>query len=108
MSFTIYPAIDLRGGMVVRLKEGDPARMTSYSEEPAQTAYHWLSLRAKWLHVVNLDGAFGDNDSANQLALRAILKAANEFGVKVQFGGGLRSVDDIQHALDLGLTRVVL
>jgi len=108
MSFIIYPAIDLRGGKVVRLKEGDPARMTSYSDEPAQTAYRWLSLRAHWLHVVNLDGAFGEDDSVNQSALRAILKVANEFGAKVQFGGGMRSVDDIRSALDLGLSRVVL
>ena len=108
MSFVVYPAIDLRGGKVVRLKEGDPARMTSYSDDPAQMAYRWLSLKAHWLHVVNLDGAFGENDAANQWALRAILKVANEFGAKVQFGGGMRSLEDIQRALDLGFSRVVL
>ena len=54
MSFTIYPAIDLREGKVVRLKEGDPARMKAYSDDPAQTARHWLSIGARWLHVVNL------------------------------------------------------
>ena len=59
--FTIYPAIDLRGGKVVRLKEGDPARMTSYSDDPAETAKRWIDAGAAWLHVVNLDGAFGDN-----------------------------------------------
>jgi phosphoribosylformimino-5-aminoimidazole carboxamide ribotide isomerase len=108
VSFTIYPAIDLRTGKVVRLKEGDPARMTSYSDDPAQTARQWLSLGARWLHVVNLDGAFGENDSANQLALRAILKVAKEFGAQTQFGGGLRSVNDIQRAFDLGVDRTVL
>ena len=74
MSFTIYPAIDLRGGKVVRLKEGDPARMTSYSDDPAETARKWLGMGAQWLHVVNLDGAFGEGDNANRAALESILK----------------------------------
>jgi phosphoribosylformimino-5-aminoimidazole carboxamide ribotide isomerase len=108
VSFTIYPAIDLRAGKVVRLIEGDPARMTSYSDDPAQTVRQWLSLGARWLHVVNLDGAFSENDSANQLALRAILRAAKEFDAHIQFGGGMRSAPDIQRALDLGVSRVVL
>lgn len=108
MSFTIYPAIDLRGGKVVRLKEGDPARMTAYSDEPAEMARHWLRTGARWLHVVNLDGAFGESDTVNQLALRAILEVAKGFDVQVQFGGGLRSVDDIQGAINLGMSRVVL
>jgi phosphoribosylformimino-5-aminoimidazole carboxamide ribotide isomerase len=108
VSFTIYPAIDLRGGKVVRLKEGDPARMTTYSDDPAETAKRWLAMGAKWLHVVNLDGAFGEGDSANQQALLSILKAANEFGADVQFGGGLRSLDSIEKALSLGVSRIVL
>ena len=58
-SFTIFPAIDLRGGQVVRLKEGDPNRQTSYSPDPAAAARRWIASGARWLHVVNLDGAFG-------------------------------------------------
>jgi phosphoribosylformimino-5-aminoimidazole carboxamide ribotide isomerase len=108
MNFTVYPAIDLRGGKVVRLKEGDPARMTSYSDDPAETARRWLGMGAKWLHVVNLDGAFGEGDTANQQALLSILKIANEFGASVQFGGGLRSLDSISQALNLGVSRTVL
>jgi phosphoribosylformimino-5-aminoimidazole carboxamide ribotide isomerase len=108
MSFTIYPAIDLRAGKVVRLKEGDPARIKSYSDDPAQTARRWLGMGARWLHVVNLDGAFSESDSANQFALRAILKVGKEFGAQIQFGGGLRSVDHVQRAMDLGISRVVL
>lgn len=104
MSFIIYPAIDLRGGKVVRLKEGDPARMTSYSDDPAQTAQHWLGLGAQWLHVVNLDGAFGETDDANHNTLKEILK----LGAQVQFGGGLRSLHAIETALSLGVSRVVL
>jgi phosphoribosylformimino-5-aminoimidazole carboxamide ribotide isomerase len=104
MSFTVYPAIDLRGGKVVRLKEGDPERMTEYSDDPAETATRWLSAGAKWLHIVNLDGAFGEKDEANRLALRSILK----LGARVQFGGGIRSIDAIERALELGVSRVVL
>jgi len=108
MTFTLYPAIDLRAGKVVRLKEGDPTRLTSYSDDPFQMARRWLSMGARWLHLVNLDGAFGENDSVNQLAVRAILNVAAEFGAQIQFGGGLRSMDDIQNAIDLGISRVVL
>ena len=53
-AFTIYPAIDLRNGKVVRLKEGDPARLTSYSDDPSEVARRWLDMGAPWLHVVNL------------------------------------------------------
>src|SRR5512141_1438309 len=104
MSFTIYPAIDLRGGKVVRLKEGDPARMTSYSDDPAEIAGRWLSMGASWLHVVNLDGAFGESDNANRAALESILK----HGARVQFGGGMRSLNAIDAALSLGVSRVIL
>lgn len=102
--FTIYPAIDLRGGKVVRLKEGDPARMTSYSDDPAEMAKRWIDAGSTWLHVVNLDGAFGESDNANRAALEAILK----LGVRIQFGGGMRSLDSIEAALSLGVSRVVL
>ncbi len=104
MSFTIYPAIDLRGGKVVRLKEGDPARLTAYSNDPAETAQRWLDAGATWLHIVSLDGAFGESDAANRLALESILK----LNAHVQFGGGLRSLDAIDAALSLGAHRVVL
>ena len=102
--FTIYPAIDLRGGKVVRLKEGDPARMTSYSDDPAEMAKRWIDAGSTWLHVVNLDGAFGESDNANRVALEAILK----LGARVQFGGGMRSLDSIGAALSLGVSRVIL
>jgi phosphoribosylformimino-5-aminoimidazole carboxamide ribotide isomerase len=108
MSFIVYPAIDLRAGKVVRLKEGDPGRMTAYSNNPSEIARRWLSAGASWLHVVNLDGAFGDSDTANRLALQDILRAAKEFDARVQFGGGLRSLDGIGDVLSLGVSRAIL
>lgn len=104
MSFTIYPAIDLRNGKVVRLKEGDPNRMTSYSHDPTRTAKQWLNAGATWLHVVNLEGAFGESDSANQIAVKSILK----LGARVQFGGGLRSMNMIEKIFEMGVSRAVL
>ena len=104
MSFTIYPAIDLRGGKVVRLKEGDPQRMTAYSDDPSETARRWLDAGASWLHVVNLDGAFGKSDEENRAALEAILR----IGAQVQFGGGIRSLRAVEAALSVGVRRVVL
>ena len=114
--FTIYPAIDLRNGQVVRLKEGDPSRQTAYSGNPAEMARHWLSIGASWLHVINLDGAlrqaqddaFGESDMANQQALRTILRVAGEFGAQVQFGGGLRSLEAINMVLETGIQRAII
>jgi len=104
MSFTVYPAIDLRGGKVVRLQEGDPLRQTAYSADPAETARRWLAAGAEWIHVVNLDGAFGESDDVNLTALEKILQC----GAKVQFGGGLRSLDALKRVFELGVARAVL
>jgi len=106
--FTIYPAIDLRGGRVVRLQEGDLNRQTTYGDDPARTAQQWLEAGARWLHVVNLDGAFGENDTANFAALRSILSVASELGAHVQWGGGIRSLKMVEQVIELGVSRVVL
>ena len=106
--FVVYPAIDLRGGQVVRLKEGDPLRQTAYSDDPAATAERWLDAGSSWLHVVNLDGAFDQADAANRGALQAILAVAHRRGAKVQFGGGMRTLEAVDQALALGVTRAVL
>jgi phosphoribosylformimino-5-aminoimidazole carboxamide ribotide isomerase len=102
--FAIYPAIDLRGGRVVRLAQGDPGRQTVYGDDPAAVARRWQAEGAEWLHVVNLDGAFGEADGPNALALKAIVAV----GVKVQFGGGLRDRASLERALAAGVARVVL
>ena len=108
MTFTVYPAIDLRGGQVVRLKEGDPACLTAYGDDSAETARRWLEAGARWLHVVNLDGAFGERDDVNREALKAILDVAKLFGADVQLGGGVRSLEAVEAVLSLGVSRVVL
>lgn len=106
--FTLYPAIDLRRGQVVRLKQGDPDRQTTYDTHPGNVARRWLDDGARWLHVVNLDGAFEEQDSPNQQALEKILAAARSADARVQFGGGIRSLEDIQRLLSLGVSRVIL
>ena len=106
--FIVFPAIDLRSGQVVRLQQGDPSRQTAYASDPAAVAERWLSAGATWLHVVNLDGAFDQPDTANRRALSAVLKVAQSHQASVQFGGGLRSLDAVEAALSLGVACAVL
>ena len=106
--FDIYPAIDLRNGEVVRLRQGDPARQTTYNRDPAASAQAWAQAGARWLHVVNLDGALEADPTRNLAALAQVVAAAAALGVKVQFGGGVRSLEAIAAALDLGVTRLIL
>lgn len=108
MEFEIYAAIDLRGGKVVRLRGGDPARQTTYFADPLKAALGWLEQGARWLHVVDLDAAFGEDGAANRAALPGLIAAAQSRGAKIQFGGGLRTLEAIAGALEKGVTRVVL
>ena len=102
----IYPAIDLRHGQVVRLKYGDPNQQTTYSADPIETARRWVEAGAAWMHVVNLDGAFGDEEGA--AINRSLLQSLTAVGPRIQFGGGLRSLTDIEAALSRGAARVVI
>ena len=110
--FTIFPAIDLRQGRCVRLKQGDPNAETVFSDDPAAMARHWASQGASWLHVVNLDGAFGDAHEESTVSLPINLQRLKQIrdavNLPIQFGGGIRRLEDIALALDLGATRVVL
>lgn len=99
----VYPAIDIRHGRVVRLVYGDPSRETVYGDDPVGVAERWKSAGAQWLHVINLDGALGEAT----LALDALMSLA-EVGVSIQFGGGMRTMEDVQQALNAGATRVIL
>ena len=107
-SFTIFPAIDLRSGQVVRLQEGDPLRQTIYSADPAEVAGRWLAAGAIWLHVVNLDGAFDQPDLANRQALEKILAGSEAAGARVQFGGGLRTIEAVDAVLTGGVERAIV
>lgn len=104
MTFTIYPAIDLRRGQVVRLQHGDPNRQTTFGDDPTAVARQWLAAGASWLHVVNLDGAFDEAGAANW----NVLPALTTLGAQVQFGGGMRTLADVERALALGVTRAIL
>jgi len=100
----IFPAIDLRQGRCVRLRRGRPDAETLYSDDPVAVAKRWVREGAQWLHVVNLDGAFGV--SSPNLRIAGQIAASVE--VPLQFGGGLRTLADIEKALGLGITRVIL
>jgi phosphoribosylformimino-5-aminoimidazole carboxamide ribotide isomerase len=100
----IIPAIDLRGGKVVRLVQGDPARETRYGDDPAAVAATWEQGGARRLHLVDLDGAL-DGSPANQDALGAVLRTIR---IPAEVGGGLRSLEAVRAVLDLGASVAVL
>jgi len=100
----LFPAIDLKGGKCVRLYKGDMAQATVFNDSPGDQAAQFVKAGARWIHVVDLDGAFAGK-SVNADAVRAILKNAN---VPVQLGGGIRDDDAIAAWLDAGVTRVIL
>jgi len=99
----VVPAIDLRGGRCVRLERGDPARETRYDDDPVARARAFVAAGARALHVVDLDGAFGDGE--NQAALAAICRAVD---VPVQTGGGVRARADVATRLAAGASAVVI
>ena len=134
----IFPAIDLRNGRCVRLRQGDPNAETVFGEDPAAMARRWADQGAEWLHVVNLDGALGATqrqvdalhaptsilvqrpgastpESSRDEMLRRLpvnLRRLHEIyhavKIPIQFGGGLRTLEDIRLALELGAERVIL
>lgn len=134
----IFPAIDLRNGRCVRLRQGDPNAETVFGDDPAGMARHWVAQGAQWLHIVNLDGALGatrsqlnalhrptnilihhpgartpetprqELDRELPINLRRLREIHQAVPVPIQFGGGLRTLEDIQLALELGAERVVL
>jgi len=103
-AFELIPAIDLKGGHCVRLKQGRMAEATDYGDDPAAMARRWQEACARRLHVVDLDGAFAGRP-ANRAAIRAICEALE---IPVQLGGGLRDLAMIEGMLGLGVDRVIL
>jgi phosphoribosylformimino-5-aminoimidazole carboxamide ribotide isomerase len=105
--FIVYPAIDLRFGEVVRLRQGKGDQQTVYGNNPKTIAQDWIEQGAEWLHVVNLNGAFGEGTEENEAAIQKIVTAGKD-RVKIQLGGGIRTADQIKAALALGISRIVL
>lgn len=104
MSFTIYPAIDMRGGKCVRLLQGDYDKETVYGDSPFEMAKKFVDQGAAWIHMVDLDGA-KDGMRIND---RYVLEAAQKLPAKVQVGGGIRSERDVIHYLENGVDRVII
>ncbi len=100
----LIPAVDLKGGKCVRLQEGVASRVTEYGDDPVAMALHWEAQGATRLHLVDLDGAFG-GQSAHLAVARSIFRALK---IPVQFGGGLRTSDQIEALLDLGADRAII
>jgi phosphoribosylformimino-5-aminoimidazole carboxamide ribotide isomerase len=102
----IIPAIDIKDGHCVRLKQGEMATATIFSEDPAAMAQHWLELGAERLHLVDLNGAVAGVPK-NELAIREIVAVIGE-DIPIQLGGGIRDLDTIERYLDDGITYVVI
>ena len=100
----IIPAIDLLDGQCVRLKQGREQSPRVYSDDPVAIAQKWQSDGAELLHLVNLDGAFGRAEK-NRTVIAEIIRLSS---IPIQLGGGIRTISDIAHWLDLGTTRVIL
>lgn len=103
-AFTIYPAIDIRGGKCVRLVQGDYNRETVYNDDPVDVAKLWEEQGASWIHLVDLDGAKA-GAPVNDTLIGDIARAVN---VPVQVGGGLRNLTHVERLIDLGVARVIL
>lgn len=112
----LIPAIDLKDGQCVRLKQGDMDQATVFSQEPAAMARHWLEQGARRLHLVDLNGAFAGKPK-NEAAIKGILMAVQTFAdeneidleeIPVQIGGGIRDLDTIERYLDGGMSYVII
>ncbi|MDR2240350.1 MAG: 1-(5-phosphoribosyl)-5-[(5-phosphoribosylamino)methylideneamino]imidazole-4-carboxamide isomerase [Zoogloeaceae bacterium] len=102
----LIPAIDLKDGHCVRLKQGDMADATVFSEDPAAMARHWLAQGARRLHLVDLNGAVAGKPK-NEAAIKAITAAVGD-DIPVQLGGGIRDLDTIERYLDDGIAYVII
>jgi phosphoribosylformimino-5-aminoimidazole carboxamide ribotide isomerase len=101
----LFPSIDIRSGRVVRLSQGEATRQTVYGDDPVAVAERFVQQGASWIHVVDLDRALGTGDN-----LSAVAQIANRVGsrVRLQLGGGFRTLELVRAGLDLGVARVVI
>jgi phosphoribosylformimino-5-aminoimidazole carboxamide ribotide isomerase len=102
--FELIPAVDLKGGKCVRLQEGVASKATEYSSDPVAMALHWEAQGATRLHLVDLDGAFSGRSAHLEIA-KAIFSSLK---IPVQFGGGLRTLEQVETILNLGAKRAIL
>lgn len=100
----IFPAIDIRGGKCVRLTKGDFSQETVFSDRPQEMAKKWAEQGAKYLHVVDLDGALAGKP-VNLEAIKEIIAAVS---IPIELGGGIRTMETVEMLLDLGVERVIL
>ncbi|MGX1901543.1 1-(5-phosphoribosyl)-5-[(5-phosphoribosylamino)methylideneamino]imidazole-4-carboxamide isomerase [Thermolongibacillus altinsuensis] len=103
-AFTIYPAIDMRGGKCVRLLQGNYQKETVYGDSPFEMARLFVEQGAAWIHMVDLDGA----KEGKRINDRFVLEVAKKLNVNVQIGGGIRTEEDIVYYLENGVARVIL
>ncbi len=101
----VIPAIDLKNGSCVRLVQGRKTDVTVYDENPVEVAKQFAAAGARMIHVVDLDGAFKGGQSPNREVVKSIVKAV---AVPIEFGGGVRTTDDVRELCDAGVARVVL
>ena len=101
----LLPSIDIRNGRVVRLSQGERSRQTVYGEDPVAVAERFVAEGARWIHVVDLDRAFGTGD--NMPTVRRVAEGVAS-RLRLQLGGGLRSMELVREALDLGFARAVI
>jgi phosphoribosylformimino-5-aminoimidazole carboxamide ribotide isomerase len=102
----IIPAIDVKDGRCVRLKQGDMKDATVYSDDPVAVARHWVAQGARRLHVVDLNGAAAGRPK-NETVIKKIIKAVGD-EIPIQLGGGIRDLDTIERFLDLGVTYIII
>jgi phosphoribosylformimino-5-aminoimidazole carboxamide ribotide isomerase len=102
--FELIPAVDLKGGKCVRLQEGIASRSTEYSSDPVAMALHWEAQGAARLHLVDLDGAFSGQAAHIEIA-KSIFQSLK---IPVQFGGGLRTLEQVETILNLGAKRAII
>ncbi len=100
----LFPAIDIKDGKVVRLRQGQFSQESEYSQDPLSMAKHWVQQGAEWLHVVDLDGA----QTGEMKNLSIIVDMAQKIKVPIQVGGGIRSLEIIEKLIQSGIKRVVL
>src|SRR5471032_3063262 len=100
----VVPSIDLRGGRVVRLKQGDYAQQVNYDADPLEVARSFAAAGARWMHVVDLDGA----KVGRPMQTEMISRLAGTRGLEVEAGGGIRQREDIDRLLEAGVRRVVV